>query len=74
MNKSPQYKHTTPIARWNELEATVSTLFQTWNPRGVFVFLSTISRQNQSSESLKLRKYVFTKTWKVAVTAFTYII
>ena len=31
--------------------------------------LSTISRHNQSSGSLKLRKYVFTKTWKVAVTA-----
>ena len=31
--------------------------------------LSTITRQNQSSAILKLRKYVFTKTWKVAVTA-----
>ena len=31
--------------------------------------LSTISRQNQSSASLKLRKYVFPKTWRVAVTS-----
>ena len=31
--------------------------------------LSTIRSQNQSSANLKLRKYVFTKTWKVAVTA-----
>ena len=30
--------------------------------------LSTISsRQNQSSASLKLRNYVFTKTWKLAI-------
>ena len=35
--------------------------------------LSTIKRQNQSSASLKLRKYVFAKTWKVAVTACIYI-
>ena len=31
--------------------------------------MNKINRQNQSRGSLKLRKYVFTKTWKVAVTA-----
>ena len=35
--------------------------------------LSTISRQNQSIASLKLRKYVFTKTLKLAITAPSYI-
>ena len=33
--------------------------------------LSAINRQSQSSASLKLRKYVFTKTWKVAVTSIS---
>ena len=33
--------------------------------------LSSINRQSQSSASLKLRKYVFTKTWKVAVTSIS---
>ena len=35
--------------------------------------LSTISRQNQSIASLKLRKHVFTKTLKLAITAPSYI-
>ena len=35
--------------------------------------LSTISRQNQSIASLKLRKYVFTKTLKLPITAPSYI-
>ena len=29
--------------------------------------LGTISKQNKSSVSLKLRKYVFSKTWKLAI-------
>ena len=32
------------------------------------------SRQNQSSAILKLRNYVFTKTWKLAVASVTYLV
>ena len=35
--------------------------------------LSTISRQNQSIASPKLRKYVFTKTLKLVIKAPSYI-
>ena len=35
--------------------------------------LCTISRQKQSSASLNLRKYLFSKTWKVGVAASIYL-